>query len=59
MAINPKFNTPTYSLENKSIKPQDGSRDTKYSSKNVLSKTDSVGERRAPDYTLERLKKTQ
>lgn len=56
MAINPKLNATSYSLSGKSIKG-DESRDTKYSSKNVLSKTDSVGERRAPAYELERMNK--
>lgn len=57
MAINnPKLNATKYSLSGKSIKTGDD-RYPSYSSKNVLSKTDSVGERRAPAYELERMNK--
>lgn len=48
-------NLSTYSLQTASI-PGADDRNTSFSSKKVLSKSETSGDRRAPDYTLEQMK---
>lgn len=58
MAKSPKVgNLSSYSLQTTTI-PGADDRNTSFSSKKVINRADSAGERRAPDFSLERMKTT-
>lgn len=56
MAIKPDHNAAPFSLSNKSL-PTGEDRYPSFSSKKVLAKKEATGERRAPEFTLEQMKK--
>lgn len=55
MATKANFNSTKFSFSQKAV-PSGEDRDTKYASKKVLAKSEATGERRAPEFSLERMK---